>query len=131
MIWYRETNVSKTSHDSRSRMPDQPPGELTFGNRSTSEYTRFEIAWVSDDKLGTVIARRIGDDPFDVFDNSQLGGCPLVPQVDTPRAHDRGKRTDLFAFHLCDKSDVDKFMVGQTAELTRASAGENEGGTEL
>ena len=85
---------------------------------------QFEIEWASDKHLGTVIARRIGDKQFDVFDDSLLGGFPLLRQLDMPRKLDANgnPRMDLFAFYLRNKSDVDKFALGQTVELSRANA---------
>ena len=69
-----------------------------------------------------VLARWLAESHFDHLRGATLGGCPIEPSFDIPRAIDAvGRpRLDLFAFSLSNTEDQAFFTRGQRVELVAA-----------
>ena len=92
-----------------------------------TRHMEFAIEWVSDAHYGTLVARILSDERFELFEDSRLGGCPIYPQTQNPRAADGEaiEMPELIAFYLKNKADVARFKIGDVVGLSRA--GEADG----
>jgi hypothetical protein len=68
---------------------------------------------------GFVLARRLGPITWATLQGATLGGCPIEPWTDIPRALDSAgrQRIDLFAFHLSNDADLSRFIPGLHVDL--------------
>lgn len=73
---------------------------------------------------GVVMVRAMAPGPFRLGPGSTLGGVGIHPEVTAPRAigPNGTPRTDLFAFSLKRRLDMDRFAVGQLVDLLGADA---------
>jgi hypothetical protein len=73
------------------------------------------------DGRGYIVARLIDTDTrFDVPEGTALGGCPVEPWLEMPRALDDAgdQRKDLFGFCLRDLADRSRLKTGDRVRLT-------------
>jgi hypothetical protein len=85
---------------------------------------RVEYVRVSTQGVAHVVARQLDPGDFRVSGAATLGGVPIHPWLDQPRAvtPEAHPETSVFAFALVNSSDREELTVGQVVELVSTLA---------